>query len=274
MKIMTEIPIRVFVGCAANNEDLESQLVLEHSILKNTSCPVDITWMQLSRNNNSPFYSSPETGQGWHTHYWATPFSGFRWIVPELCNYQGRAIYFDSDFIVFGDIAELWNYPMQPGKVVVAKGATAGTRYCCSLWDCAEYRKIIDEADFGLWVRNEEMAHQRMCRKFAKALRVVQEFSLGDWNVMDIALPDDLTQPWIKAIHYTHIPTQLQTKYALPRLREEGGKHWNIGKIREHPRRDLQKIFDDLYEEAGGFAALDKYRVAPYGNYDIRGGKV
>ena len=65
-------PVRVFVGCAPNHEDAESQAVLEHSIRKHASLPVDITWMKLSRDPVSPF-------SGWNTELWPTPFSGFRW---------------------------------------------------------------------------------------------------------------------------------------------------------------------------------------------------
>src|SRR5882762_6242859 len=122
---MTETA-RIFVGCAANNEDLESQVVLEYSLRKHASIPVEITWMQLSRNPASPFYSDPEKGLGWRTKQWATPFSGFRWALSVLCEFEGRAIYMDSDFIVMSDIAALWYQEFSPGKIVIAKGARAG----------------------------------------------------------------------------------------------------------------------------------------------------
>ena len=40
--------IQVFVGCDPNNCDLEQMMVLEYSLRKHTSHPVNITWMQLS----------------------------------------------------------------------------------------------------------------------------------------------------------------------------------------------------------------------------------
>jgi hypothetical protein len=40
---------------------------------------------------------------------WGTPFSCFRFAVPELCNFEGRAIYLDADQLVLGDIGELWD---------------------------------------------------------------------------------------------------------------------------------------------------------------------
>ena len=83
--------IQVFVGCDPNNCDLEQMMVLEYSLRKHTSHPVNITWMQLSHDTNSPWYTNQETGEGWRTEKWATPFSGFRWAIPESCNFEGRA---------------------------------------------------------------------------------------------------------------------------------------------------------------------------------------
>src|SRR5215207_9690112 len=122
--------IRVFVGCAANHEDIESQAVLEWSIRKHASEPVSITWMQLSRDPASPW-------SGWNTSQWVTPFSGFRWAIPAVCGYEGKAIYCDSDVIFMADIARLWDQEFESGKAVMAKGGNSW-RLCVSLWDCAE----------------------------------------------------------------------------------------------------------------------------------------
>ena len=40
---------------------------------------------------------------------WATPFSVFRWAIPHVCNFEGKAIYMDVDMIARDDIAKLWN---------------------------------------------------------------------------------------------------------------------------------------------------------------------
>lgn len=49
-------PVHVFVGCAANGEDAESQAVLEYTLRKHSSLPVDIVWMR----------QSPDTGVIWY----------------------------------------------------------------------------------------------------------------------------------------------------------------------------------------------------------------
>lgn len=257
--------IRIFVGCAANNDDLESQAVLEWSLRKHTKRPLEITWCQLSRDPASPWYS--DGPNGWQTQLWTTPFSGFRWAVPELCGFDGEAIYTDSDVIVLADIAELWDQPIPPGKAVIAKG---GQRLCVSKWDCAaagQYLPRLDE------LRDSPQIHRTLMRWIADRPELVEPFDDGDWNTLDLE-PFDLASPRTKALHYTGIPTQLQLPYALPRLKREGGRHWFGGVARAHPRQDLQRLFDRLLFEAqvNGYG-IDRYRREPFGQYNIRAGR-
>src|SRR5262245_61554152 len=91
--------IRIFVGCSGNNEDLEFQSVLHYSLEKHASQPLDITWMRLSRDPDSFWFSNPQKKEGWRTEGWATPFSALRWGIPAVCNFEGRAIYMDLDKI-------------------------------------------------------------------------------------------------------------------------------------------------------------------------------
>ena len=62
--------VKLFVGCCSNGEDAESMAVLEYSVKKNSSLPVDITWMMQTHDETSPYY-------GWATETWATPFLVF-----------------------------------------------------------------------------------------------------------------------------------------------------------------------------------------------------
>ena len=43
-------PIRIFVGTSANNEDAEAEMVLEYTLRKNTTHPLDITWMRQTKD--------------------------------------------------------------------------------------------------------------------------------------------------------------------------------------------------------------------------------
>lgn len=256
--------IRLFVGCAVN-DDLESQAVCEWSIRKHASQPLDITWMQLSRDPASPFYS--DGANGWQTRYWTTPFSGLRWCVPELCGFAGQAIYTDSDVIFLADIAELWDQPIPVGMIAIAKG---GQRMCVSKWDCAAARQYLPTL---AELQDGPQSHRMLMRWIAERHNLVEPFADGDWNRLDLE-PFDLSDPQVKALHCTGIPTQPQLRHALPRLQREGGQHWFNGVARRHPRPEVERLFDRLLTEAeaNGYG-IERYRREPFGRYDIRAGR-
>lgn len=256
--------IRIFVGCAANNEDLESQAVLEWSLRKHTMREFDITWMQLSRDPKSPWYS--DGPHGWQTRFWTTPFSGFRWAVPELCEWTGEAIYTDCDVIYRADIGELWDQEIPLRKFVIAKNSR---RFCVSKWRCATALAFLPPL---AKLQDDPYIHRGLMERFAVLSEFVQPFAGGDWNRLDLE-PFDLANPSIKALHYTAIPTQPQLKHALPRLQREGGEHWYRGPARAHPSPSLQRLFDELLAEAtaAGYG-IERYRREPFGRCELRYG--
>lgn len=234
--------IKVFVGCAANGEDIESQIVLEHSMRRHCSYDIDIIWMKLSRNQESPFGN-------WRSDLWATPFSGFRWAVPELCGFEGRAIYVDSDIIVKDDIAKLWNVPIDLGKIVVAKGGSDGWRFCVSLWDCAAAKQYIPSIkDMKL----DTTAHQKMVNLLSssKGMGLVQPFSNGNWNCIDGEDYRNINDPDIKILHYSSEAHQPQLRHCVDRLAASGMKHWFDGNIKQHWRPEIEMLFDRELDEA------------------------
>lgn len=247
--------IKVFVGCDPNDCDLEQMMVLDYSMKKHSSLPVDIHWMQMSRDPNSFWYSNPQAGEGWRTQTWATPFSGFRWGIPAYCNYEGQAIYMDADMLVLTDIAKLWNIPFQEGKAVMAKGGGHGWRYCVAKWNCAEAQKYLLPIDR---LRAVPEAHQRMMGFFSQNQSIVQPFD-SDWNNID---GEHKHIRDIKILHYSDMSTQFTHKYSVPRLKAEGKTHWFDGSLMKHPRADLEALFDQYYQEAlaAGYK-LDDYRV-------------
>lgn len=245
--------ICVFVGCAA--EDAESCCVLEHTLRKHASQDVSITWMRLSKDPTSPFFSDGVLG--WRTDNWTTPFSAFRWAIPELCRFEGRAIYCDSDVIFRADIAELWEQEFHPGRAVMAKGGKTW-RFCVSLWDCAAVRPHVKPLSY---LRSNAGAHQEMIGRF-KGAPFVQQFQ-GQWNYCDNEDYGPLSKA--KAIHYTDIATQPSSRFAIPRLKVEGRKHWYDGPVRPHPRPEIVELFDREFEEAkaAGYTP-DKYAAPSF----------
>lgn len=264
---MSASVVQVFVGCSANQEDLESQSVFEWSLRKHSSLPVSITWMRLSSDPTSPFYCNTEQGKGWRTEHWATPFSALRWHCAELCDYKGKAIYFDSDFIVFGDIAELWEQKFELGKVVLAKGGNTW-RLCCSMWDCEAARKHLPILSS---LQADPYSHRKLTQKFGSGSSLVQAFQ-GDWNNLDGRDGTRLDDPKLKALHYTAMNHQPHLEYAIPRLAALGRKHWYDGPVQAHPRKDVRNTFGTLLGEAkaNGFPP-EYYMDAPlFGKYNKR----
>lgn len=76
--------------------------------------------------------------KGWvNNRSWGTPFTGFRFAVPELCNFEGRAIYLDADMLVLGDIDDLWSEKIERGCGVRCWGPV---RTDVSVIDCSWFK--------------------------------------------------------------------------------------------------------------------------------------
>lgn len=245
-------PIRVFVGADCNNCDLESQAVLEYTLRKFASQPVELTWMQ---QGHGPW-------AGWNGASARTPFTHFRWSVPALCGYEGRAIYCDSDFIFRADVAELWAQDI-PG-VLLLRNPEGKLKTCLMLIDCAKAKPHVPDLPT---LKRLADANATATGYFREHRELLTPFS-GDWNCVDVKGYEDINDPDIKAIHYSRIETQLHLKYALPRLAAEGRSHWYTGEVRTHWRADLIALFDaELEAAAAAGYTLDRYRVEPFDGF-------
>ncbi len=149
-------------------------------------------------------YGEPYSGKGW-----ATDFTCFRFAVPELCEFQGRAIYVDTDMIFLSDPAELWNTKTRKA------------------WECAGMRtdvSVINCSDFlgaEWWPSIMQMrASGSGLRRYIDILKTNGFMGHGispDWDCMDgrgyrpgstklIHYTDMRTQPWFpypKVFDYT-----------------------------------------------------------------------
>lgn len=103
--------IRIFIGHDESEEVAFHTLV--HSIMKRTSAPVEVMPLELS-------YLRPILPRPKDPHQ-SNSFSFSRFLVPWLCNYEGFAIYMDSDMMLRDDIAKLWYQRDNRRAVQVAK---------------------------------------------------------------------------------------------------------------------------------------------------------
>lgn len=91
-------PIKVFIGF--DQVEAVAWHTLVHSIMSRSSKPVEI--IPVSLKNFSGFFQRDRDPLQ------SNDFSFSRWLVPYLCNYEGRAIFMDCDMVVLDDINNLW----------------------------------------------------------------------------------------------------------------------------------------------------------------------
>jgi len=239
--------IKIFIGTSSNGEDAKAEMVYEYSIRKNASVPVDITWMKQTHDETSPW-------GGWTTPNWSTPFSGFRWVIPEVCGFEGRAIYTDCDMINFKDMNELINIDME-GKPIAARRGTrfGGHEFCVMVFDCKAFE---DHSMISGRMKNIAESHHRMINKFS-GTDLVKDLD-AKWNCLD-GEGLDIEDIW--QLHYTNMATQ------------PWRPDWYIGPRKDHPRKDIWDMWFEMYDEAieNGYNVESYMPEEQYGNYNIIG---
>lgn len=216
--------IRLFIGSSSMGEDEKIERAYSYTLNKNCSEPLNITWMRQTNDKTSVW-------AGWQANMWSTPFSGFRWAIPELCEFKGRAIYTDCDMINYRDMAELINIDME-GKAIAARRGTrfGGHEFCVMVFDC-------EHPDLDLI----PIDRQRMIDGYH--LRMINRWS-GSNNVCDLDprwnCLDGENRPLddIYQLHFTNMATQ------------PWRPGWYTGHPEFHPRDDIAKEFYNWSEEA------------------------
>ncbi|WP_431222647.1 glycosyl transferase [Serratia sp. L9] len=227
-------------------------MVLEYSLRKHATIPVELVWMRLSRDPASFWYSG--AGKGWTTERWATPFSAFRWGIPAYCGFQGRAFYTDADVLFLCDIAEIWHHPMEKGKAMLAAGSNKDLRLGELLWDCSAAARFLPPIEE---LHRDPDGHKKIQRFFEAHPEYIEPLA-AEYSNLD---GDDLPLSSLKTLHYSDMGSQFTHRFSLPRLASENKKHWFDGKIYNHYRQDLRELFEQYYYEAleAGYL-LENYR--------------
>lgn len=260
--------IRIFIGTSANDEDLEFMATVHYSLEKFASEPLDITWMRLSRDPASFWYSDPQKGRGWRTDGWATPFSALRWGIPAACNYEGKAIYMDLDMVAKADISELWRQEFQNGAGMISKREAI----CVTMYDNARMKQLLPPIGR---IKSEPGLYRTIRKDIVQRPGVIQRYTGGNWNCLDMRRDGggeykDIDDPDIKILHFTDIPTQPHLRHAMPRLKREGIKHWYTkASLRTHHRKDALEFYDMTLSQAqtNGYGIENYRNPQPFGDY-------
>jgi len=200
--------VKIFIG--SGEQSLLERKVLIYSLRKHTDRELDIsvfngTHNAIEKEGQAPVLAPLPLPLKYRNQ---TEFSLYRYLIPELCSYQGRAIYLDSDTVCLADIGNLFDlsisecdflakreYAEQDGEPMWGLSVM--------LIDCERTRfpltEIFSEIDQGLYSYTE---FSQMGKKF----QTRRAYKIGEldpsWNSFD--RPDADT----KLIHYTNLSTQ------------------------------------------------------------------
>ncbi len=174
--------VKVFVG-TEDNQRLACE-VMKYSVVSRCSEVVEFT--EVGRDLQLPM----QTG-----------FSFARWEVPELCGFEGPAVYMDADIVVRADLAELLKIPMH-GNVLARP--TSDDRFFTSvmLFDCApldhwNFSSLVAQAKQKEWMYGAIMWASRNSPLRADFGELPRR-----WNDLDLLKADTA------ALHYTDLKRQ------------------------------------------------------------------
>ncbi len=219
--------IPMYIGTSANGEDASAEITYEYTLRKelDPTYHLEIEWMRQTNNKSSIW-------GGWQTKHWSTPFSGFRWAIPEACGFKGRAIYTDEDMLSFRTISDLYTIDMG-GKPIAARRGTrfGGHEFCVMVIDCEMMKDFLIPVER---MKKIPEYHHRMINQFSGNESLVQELD-PRWNCLDgeKRTVDDM---WI--LHYTRMNSQ------------PWQPGWFQGKIENHIRPELCELWYKLHDEA------------------------
>lgn len=143
--------------------------------------------------NISRSHPRPYSGEGWQT-----PFSCFRFAIPELCQFKGRAIHLDADFIILKDLKEIFEMEMTHPVM------SPHTRTDFMLIDCSRFEEL---AALGMWPTIEQMKSSGEVIKYYWT-KLQEHLFIGEapssWESWD---GKDFTEKSF-TLHYTDMRTQ------------------------------------------------------------------
>jgi hypothetical protein len=196
----TETPIRIYVG--ATEAQRLAVKVLEYSIRKHASMSVEVFPLHRAAQEIPQPVDAANRPR--------TPFSFQRFLIPALAGYQGRAIYLDSDMLVFRDIRQLWTMPFDGADLLAARAPGLTRRRpqfsvmlldCEALkWDVRAMTKALDEGELSYEQLMFEMAVAKNIRAaIDPAWNSLEHFRAGKTALLHYT--DMERQPWLSRLN-------------------------------------------------------------------------
>lgn len=203
--------IRVFIG--SGEASLVERKVLIYSLRKHTQQDLDIyvlngTHNAIERNDQEPVPAPMSLKIKYQN---VTEFSLYRYLIPKICNYQGKAIYLDSDTVCLTNISELYEIDLGIHHFLAKQEYGGNWGLSVMLMDCEKCYFDLDR--YFLDIEKQRYTYTDFNRMSSAFLKY-HPFAIAEldpnWNVFDFHNSET------KLIHYTNLFTQPWKAYNHP----------------------------------------------------------
>ena len=201
-------PIKIYLGTQIEQSLAVS--VLSYSIRQHTQSAVEITPLYEAVADAAIQIPTPRQTELRPR----TPFTFQRFAIPQLCRYQGRAIYLDSDMLVFQDIATLWQQPFTTDRgaadllsVPEPAGSSRPPQYSVMLLNCDrldwDAPQLVAQLEAGKWSYEQFVFEMAPARHKSATLPAgwndLERYSSGQTALVHYT--DMPRQPWLSALN-------------------------------------------------------------------------
>ena len=239
--------MKVFIAAAPNGLDAEAQMVTEYSIRKFTSVEPKITWLIDGTHEEDPLYD-------WDMGLWETPYCGFRWAVPELCDFEGDALYINFNNIVLSDLDELMQIPWDEDAVLMTTKKNWFNIIRFNNSKIQKYLPSIADMKFA-------SSAYEICAKYFIENKNLVQWLPGNWSPDPAKCIEDLEDR--RAVYYEDLYNVYLKKETFPRLSKTSTDHWFDQYINPEKGHDFTcELFDNYFNQA----LNADYRVEKYIN--------
>lgn len=209
--------LRVFIGY--DSREPEAYEVAAHTLRRHSSVPLAISALTLPRLRANGLYTRPADKTA------STEFSLTRFLVPQICDFKGYALFFDCDFLWRADVDDLLGFvdmdkavsvvkhPYYEPKLAVKMDGRAQSTYDRKNWSSlmlfnnAECQRL-DHTAVNTWTP------QALHRFAAFSDKEIGELP-REWNWLEGEDNSSIGEP--KAVHFTNggpwFPTKRNIKY-------------------------------------------------------------